>query len=59
VCFWEDDPIQFDDHDYDGGANIVSLNEARKNFKEFGASEHQFVGKVRPPLPDETPLGTQ
>jgi hypothetical protein len=56
VCFWEDDPIQFRDHDYEGGANKVSLNVARKNFKEFGASERQFVEQVRLPQPDEIPL---
>jgi Cysteine-rich CPCC len=55
VCFWEDDPIQFDDHDYQGGANTVSLTLARKNFREFGASERQFIDKVRPPQPDEMP----
>jgi Cysteine-rich CPCC len=55
VCFWEDDPVQFDDHDYEGGANKVSLNEARKNFREFGAAERQFVDKVRPPRKEEEP----
>lgn len=34
VCGWEDDPIQRDDPDYDGGANVMSLNQARKAFKE-------------------------
>lgn len=28
-CYWEDDPVQFDDPDYRGGANHMSLNEAR------------------------------
>jgi hypothetical protein len=55
VCFWEDDPIQFDDHDYNGGANKVSLNEARNNFIELGASEQRFLGMVRPPLGEEMP----
>ena len=27
VCGWEDDPVQFDDPDYRGGANYMSLNE--------------------------------
>jgi len=53
VCFWEDDPVQFEDHDYAGGANRVSLNEAQRNFREFGASERQFIEKVRPPRPGE------
>jgi len=55
VCFWEDDPIQFEDHDYAGGANIISLRHAQQNFREFGASERQFVDKVRPPRKDEVP----
>src|SRR5947199_236274 len=56
VCFWEDDNVQFSDHDYAGGANRVSLNEARKNFREFGASEKRVVKMVRPPQADEMPL---
>ena len=34
VCRWEDDSVQYDDPDYDVGANHVSLNEARKAFAE-------------------------
>ncbi|HEX3627413.1 MAG TPA: CPCC family cysteine-rich protein [Verrucomicrobiae bacterium] len=30
VCGWEDDPAQSNDPDYAGGANKLSLNEARK-----------------------------
>ncbi len=33
-CGWESDPIQEDNPDYKGGANKMSLNEARKAFKE-------------------------
>ena len=55
VCFWEDDQLQFNDHDLRGGANHVSLNEARENFKKIGACEPQFKDKVRPPRPDEMP----
>ena len=32
VCCWEDDPVQFEDPDYRGGANHISLNEARQNY---------------------------
>jgi hypothetical protein len=56
VCFWEDDPAQFDNHDYEGGANVVSLRQGQAIFREFGASEKQFVDKVRPPWPDEMPV---
>lgn len=30
VCGWENDPLQYDDPDYAGGANCISLNEARR-----------------------------
>ena len=33
ICFWEDDPVQFSDPDYRGGANEMSLNEARAAWK--------------------------
>ena len=39
ICFWEDDNIQLEDPDFDGGANHVSLNKARRNFLKFGAYE--------------------
>lgn len=32
ICNWQDDNIQFLDWDYSGGANILSLNDYRKNF---------------------------
>lgn len=34
VCGWEDDDIQSADPDYAGGANHISLNEARKAWSE-------------------------
>lgn len=49
VCFWEDDPIQLDDHDAEGGANKVSLNQARTNYKLFNACESNMITFVRPP----------
>ncbi|GKW26028.1 MULTISPECIES: CPCC family cysteine-rich protein [Pectobacterium] len=32
-CGWEDDPVQSREPDYPGGANQMSLNEAREAFK--------------------------
>lgn len=32
VCGWEDDRIQREDPDYDGGANSFSLNQARQDY---------------------------
>ena len=55
VCCWEDDGQ--DDHDADrvrGGPNgSLSLSEGRKSFIRHGACDKSFLGKVRPPLPEE------
>lgn len=53
VCFWEDDPIQLSDPDYEGGANRVSLKQGQRNFAEFGACEKEMVQNVRQPTDDE------
>ena len=53
VCYWEDDLVQFDDPDYWGGANGLSLREAQRNFKEYGASDRDFITNVRSPIPGE------
>lgn len=29
VCMWEDDPVQAKDPDFGGGANEITLNQAR------------------------------
>ena len=55
ICFWEDDGVQFRDVDYEGGANTVSLRQARESFRLHGVSELRFRSEVRPPLPDERP----
>lgn len=34
VCNWENDPVQLWKPDLKGGANIMSLSEARKAYKE-------------------------
>jgi cysteine-rich CPCC protein len=39
ICGWEDDPVQFDDPAYAGGANEVSLKRARENFQLFGKAD--------------------
>jgi len=53
VCFWENDPLQSEKPDYSGGANRVSLIQARKNFNEFGSSEERLLTYVRNPLEEE------
>ena len=32
-CWWEDDPYQFEHPNYKGGANKMSLNEAKEAYK--------------------------
>lgn len=42
ICGWEDDLS-------DGGANKVSLKEAKENFKKFGISDLNGLSSVRKP----------
>lgn len=53
VCFWEDDPIQLLDSNYENGANKVSLSQGQRNFMEFGACEREMIKHVIPPTMDE------
>lgn len=55
ICYWEDDNVQLEDPDYEGGANGPSLNQCRENFIKFGASEKRLIPYVRNPFPDEIP----
>ena len=55
VCNWEDDYSQFHNPDFEGGANDESLNQARKNYQEYGVSDKKFIDKIRKPLYDELP----
>lgn len=57
VCWWEDDPVQFDDPECRGGANALSLMEARANFARIGASDPDLASEVRRPRADEIPPG--
>ena len=53
VCFWEDDPVQFNDPDFKGRANEVSLNQAKINYNLFGAIDKGARRFVRKPLDSE------
>ncbi|RDD79787.1 CPCC family cysteine-rich protein [Dyella tabacisoli] len=55
VCYWEDDDVQFHDPNFRGGANEMSLNEARAAFVNFGSVDPKLSAKVRPPRPEEMP----
>lgn len=39
VCEWQADAVQDNNSDYRGGANTISLNEARENYKRTGKAE--------------------
>ncbi|HEY4106034.1 MAG TPA: CPCC family cysteine-rich protein [Polyangiaceae bacterium] len=54
VCFWEDDLTQLRWPALAGGKNEVSLSEAQKNVREFGAIEERFAGDVRAPSAEES-----
>lgn len=53
VCYWEDDPVQLEEPDCEGGANRLSLNQSRRNYREFGACEERLIPFTRDPFPDE------
>ena len=53
VCFWEDDPIQLDNPNYEGGANNVSLRQGQRNFIDFGACEREMIKNVRQSTKEE------
>lgn len=50
VCFWENDPIQNKNENYIGGANQISLIEAKANYALFGAITEGMIKYVRPPF---------
>ncbi|WP_412553132.1 CPCC family cysteine-rich protein [Shimia sp. MIT1388] len=51
ICNWQNDKVQNNDINYRGGANGISLKEARENFKSFGHSDP----KKRPLDPKRLP----
>jgi cysteine-rich CPCC protein len=55
VCCWEDDGVQFDDPGLAGGANAVSLRQARRSYQTDGVADPAHAASVRPPLPEEEP----
>ncbi len=53
VCFLENDQMQNENHDHKGGANRISLNEARENYKKYGACDKESLPFVRKPYENE------
>ena len=40
-CGWENDRLQFDNPDFAGGANEMSLNEYKENYRRMTDNEKQ------------------
>jgi len=49
VCFWQDDDVAAGRESH----NLVSLVQARQEFKAIGASDLLWTGEVREPTEDE------
>lgn len=63
-CGWEDDPVQDEIHNYEGGANQLSVNEARLEYVmlssgEFGARaaeiKAEHIGNLKDTIPVTPP----
>ncbi|RME76577.1 MAG: hypothetical protein D6784_05500 [Chloroflexi bacterium] len=57
VCGWNSDPVQEAMPDDPTGANGVSLNQARKNFAEFGAVSREKLAEIDPDGRKKYPRG--
>jgi hypothetical protein len=55
VCRWEDDAVQYEELDRKGGANKMSLRQARENFVRYGVKDLSAADRVRAPEPYERP----
>ena len=57
VCFWQYDLAAHSKPNVSIGPNKLSLNEARENYKQFGAKREKFANDkfVRQPLAKELP----
>jgi len=55
VCWWEDDPVQFSDAEYRGGANGPSLNEAREYSRTIGVSDPHHPARMQREDPSRLP----
>lgn len=53
VCFWEDDSFDILHPDEESACNHISLNQARVNYKLFGACDEDMKKYVRKPKAGE------
>ena len=49
ICGWEDDFFQANNPDNPSGANHISLNQARENYKKYGYCCERMRKRVRLP----------
>jgi hypothetical protein len=56
VCYWQFDAVAHTMPNINIGANHISLNQARENYKKFGVCKPQFKNMVREPLEEELPM---
>lgn len=55
VCYWEDDRVQYDEPHCRGGANDVSIDEARQKIRNYGWASERDKEYIRPPQEAEYP----
>ncbi|WP_428303773.1 CPCC family cysteine-rich protein [Lacipirellula sp.] len=48
ICYWEDDPVQFENPDFAGGQNPFSLRQSQQNYLSIGACDDTMLENVRP-----------
>lgn len=58
VCFWQFDIVAQQHPEKSIEANKISLNEAKGNYKKYGACKKEYADKklVRKPLNEEFPM---
>jgi hypothetical protein len=55
VCGWEDDPIQFNDIDFEAGANEVGLRRAQEFYRRIGMSSPERLRRKQLSDPGRVP----
>lgn len=57
ICLWQFDVVAHENPDTIIGANKISLNQAKENYKQFDVSKKEYIGRNinRAPKEDEIP----
>lgn len=53
VCYWQDDIVQYNDPEFKGGGNDISLIEAKINYSRIKVIDKKFEKYIREPLEHE------